>query len=158
MGVFGGKPVYPARSGGYPGRGRGAVPVRLFWLGASQTGRANEQPAVTLSIAKRPGANAISVAKQVLKKVETLPGRIIPADIGITVTRNYGETATEKSNELLLHMGIAVVGVSVLILLTLGWRESAIVAIAIPATLSLTLLVFYPDQPDGCPGSIFYGL
>ena len=61
----------------------------------------------------------------------------------VTITRNYGETAEEKSNELLLHMGIAVVGVSLLILLTLGWRESVIVAIAIPATLALTLLVFY---------------
>src|SRR5213075_833664 len=79
----------------------------------------------------------------VLKKVETLKGRLIPNDIQIKVTRNYGQTATEKSNELLRHMGIAVIGVSVLILLTLGWRESAIVAMAIPATLALTLLVFY---------------
>jgi multidrug efflux pump subunit AcrB len=98
---------------------------------------------VTLSIAKRPGANAISVAHQVLKKIEALKGRTIPNDVEISVTRNYGETAAEKSNELLLHMGIAVVGVSILIFLTLGWRESAIVAIAIPSTLALTLLVFY---------------
>src|SRR4029077_13279660 len=82
-------------------------------------------------------------ADQVLKKVNTLKGRVIPNDIQLTVTRNYGETAAEKSNDLLLHMGIAVMGVSLLILLTLGWRESAIVAIAIPATLALTLLVFY---------------
>ena len=60
-----------------------------------------------------------------------------------TVTRNYGETAAEKSNELLLHMGIAVFSVAILILLTLGWRESVMVAVAIPATLALTLLVFY---------------
>ena len=83
-----------------------------------------EQPAVTLSIAKRPGANAISVADEVLKKVDTLKGRIIPADVQVSVTRNYGLTAEEKSNELLWHMLIAVVGVSLLILLTLGWRES----------------------------------
>jgi len=102
-----------------------------------------EQPAVTLSIAKRPGANAISVAHQVLKKIETLKGKTIPNDVLISITRNYGETAAEKSNELLLHMGIAVAGVSLLILLTLGWRESGIVAIAIPSTLALTLLVFY---------------
>ena len=61
----------------------------------------------------------------------------------VSITRNYGETAEEKSNELLLHMGIAVLGVSLLILLTLGWRESVIVGIAIPCTLALTLLVFY---------------
>jgi multidrug efflux pump subunit AcrB len=105
--------------------------------------RFDEQPAVTLSVAKRPGANATSVADRVLKKVDTLKGRLIPNDIQITVTRNYGETATEKSNELLRHVGIAVIGVSALILLTLGWRESTIVAMAIPATLALTLLVFY---------------
>jgi multidrug efflux pump subunit AcrB len=105
--------------------------------------RYGEQPAITLSIAKRPGANAISVAREVLKKVETLKGRIIPGDMQVSVTRNYGVTAEEKSNELLWHMLIAVVGVSVLILLTLGWRESLIVAIAIPSTLALTLLVFY---------------
>jgi multidrug efflux pump subunit AcrB len=92
---------------------------------------------------KRPGANAISVAHQVLKKVDTLKGRTIPNDVEITITRNYGETAAEKSNELLWHMGIAVVGVSLLILVTLGWREAGIVAIAIPTTLALTVLVFY---------------
>jgi len=102
-----------------------------------------EQPAVTLAIAKRPGANAITVADKVLKKIDTLKGRIIPADVQVTVTRNYGVTAEEKSNELLWHMLIAVVGVSLLILLALGWRESLIVAIAIPSTLALTLLVFY---------------
>ena len=102
-----------------------------------------EQPAVTLTIAKRPGANAISVAQQVLKKVDTLKGRVIPNGVQVSITRHYGKTAEEKSDELLLHMGIAVLGVSVLILLTLGWRESLIVGIAIPCTLALTLLVFY---------------
>ena len=102
-----------------------------------------EEPAVTLAIAKRPGANAISVAHEVLRKVETLKGRVIPSDVEVSITRHYGETAAEKSNELLLHMGIAVLGVAVLIWLTLGWRESGIVAVAIPATLALTLLVFY---------------
>ena len=105
--------------------------------------RYDEQPAVTLSIAKRPGANAISVAHEVLRKVEALKGRVIPNGVEMSITRHYGKTAEEKSDELLLHMGIAVVGVSLLILLTLGWRESIIVGIAIPCTLALTLLVFY---------------
>jgi multidrug efflux pump subunit AcrB len=111
--------------------------------GAAHSAAANEQPAVTLSIAKRPGANAISVAHEVLKKVEALRGRVIPNGMEVSITRNYGQTAEEKSDELLLHMGIAVIGVSLLILLTLGWRESIIVGIAIPCTLGLTLLVFY---------------
>mgnify|MGYP001236445566 CR=1 FL=1 len=102
-----------------------------------------DEPAVTLAIAKRPGANAITVAKEVLRKVDSLKGREIPADVSVSITRHYGRTAAEKSNELLLHMGIAVVGVSILIWLTLGWRESFIVGVAIPATLALTLLVFY---------------
>ena len=110
--------------------------------GAPET-MSDEEPSVTLSIAKRPGANAISVAHDVLRKIETLKGTVIPGDVEVSITRNYGETAADKSNELLLHMGIAIIGVSLLIWLTLGWRESAIVAIAIPVTLALTLLVFY---------------
>ncbi len=110
---------------------------------ATRVATMGEEPAVTLAIAKRPGANAISVTDEVLRKIETLKGRLIPAEVTISITRNYGETAAEKSNELLLHMGIAVIGVMVLIWLTLGWRESGIVGIAIPATLALTLLVFY---------------
>jgi multidrug efflux pump subunit AcrB len=115
----------------------------FFGAGAAHSATADEQPAVTLSIAKRPGANAISVAHEVLKKVEALRGRVIPNGVEVSITRNYGQTAEEKSDELLLHMGIAVIGVSLLILLTLGWRESIIVGIAIPCTLGLTLLVFY---------------
>ena len=101
------------------------------------------EPAVTLSVAKRPGANAIDVVNRVLAKVDTLRGTLLPADLTVTVTRDYGHTAAEKSNELLLHMGIAVFGVALLILLFLGWRESLVVLLAIPATLALTLLVFY---------------
>jgi multidrug efflux pump subunit AcrB len=104
---------------------------------------AGEEPAVTLSIAKRPGANAIDVSHAVLRQVEALRGRTIPDDLAITVTRDYGETSAEKSNELLLHMAVAVVSVSLLILFMLGWRASLVVAIAIPATLALTLLVLY---------------
>jgi multidrug efflux pump subunit AcrB len=97
------------------------------------------QPAVTLTVAKRKGTNAIQVADRVLEKVDLLKGVMIPGDVTVTVTRNYGETAKEKSNELLFHMMIAIVSVSVLIMVTLGLRESGIVAIAIPVTLALTL-------------------
>jgi multidrug efflux pump subunit AcrB len=100
-------------------------------------------PAVTISIAKRKGTNAITVADHVIEKVEKLKGSLIPNDVHVAVTRNYGETASEKSNELLLHMMIAIFSVSVLIWLALGLRESGIVATAIPVTLALTLAVFY---------------
>ncbi len=100
------------------------------------------RPAVTISVAKRKGANATELTRLVERKVEELRGVVIPSGIDVTVTRNYGETAAEKSNELLFHMLLAVLSVAVLIGLTLGWRESGIVAIAIPVTLALTLAVF----------------
>jgi len=102
-----------------------------------------EEAAVTLSVAKRPGTNAIDVVHAVEAKIDDLRGPMIPADVRVSVTRNYGETAAEKSNELLLHMGIAVFGVALLIFFFLGFREALVVLLAIPTTLALTLLVFY---------------
>jgi multidrug efflux pump subunit AcrB len=109
------------------------------------TGSPNEHtlPAVTISIAKRKGTNAIQVGDAVIEKLDHLRGRFIPADVHVTITRNYGETAAEKSNELLFHMLLAIVSVSILIWLSLGWRECLIVAVAIPVTLALTLVVSY---------------
>ncbi len=102
-----------------------------------------EEAAVTISVAKRPGANAVQVVEAILKKIDAVKGSLIPSEVKVSVTRDYGATAAEKSNELLLHMGIAVFGVTLLILIFLGWRESIIVLLAIPSTLSLTLLLFY---------------
>ena len=99
-------------------------------------------PAVTLSIAKRKGANAITVAHLIEQKLETLRGVVLPRDLTVSITRNYGETAAEKSNELLYHMFLAVLSVSVLIGLVLGRREAAVVLVAIPVTLALTLFAF----------------
>jgi len=101
------------------------------------------RPAVTLTVAKRKGTNAIDVAQKVIGRVQEARGTVIPDDIQFTITRNYGETAEEKSNELLLHMLIAIVSVTLLIWFTLGHRESGVVALAIPVTLALTLAVFY---------------
>jgi multidrug efflux pump subunit AcrB len=100
-------------------------------------------PAVTIAISKRKGTNAVTVSENVLQRLEPLRGRVIPSDVQMTITRDYGETAKEKSNELLWHMLIAVISVSLLVAITLGLRESLIVFIAIPVTLALTLTVFY---------------
>jgi len=143
VGVQGGKPVYLREVAEIRDEAQEPSQYVFFGHGAARSATAGEQAAVTLSIAKRPGANAISVADEVLKKIATLQGKLIPQEVELSITRHYGATAAEKSNELLWHMGLAVVGVSVLILLTLGWRESGIVTIAIPATLALTLLMFY---------------
>jgi len=99
--------------------------------------------AVTLAVSKRKGSNASVLCKKIIDKVETLGKSSLPAGTAFTVTRNYGETADEKSNELLFHMALAIFGVSVLIAFFLGPRESGVVAIAIPMTLSLTLGAFF---------------
>jgi multidrug efflux pump subunit AcrB len=140
VGVNNGKPVYLREVAAILDD---AEDPSQYVLHSASANNGADEAAVTLSVAKRPGANAIAVAEAVQRKVEALKGRLIPADIEVSVTRNYGETAAEKSNELLFHMAIAVVSVSLLILFALGWRESLIVAIAIPSTLALTLLVFY---------------
>ncbi|MBK1721280.1 efflux RND transporter permease subunit [Thiocystis violacea] len=112
--------------------------------GAESAGQAAvEEPAVTLALAKRPGTNAVGVVGEVMRKLELLQGRVIPAAVEVTVTRDYGHTAREKSDELLFHMGLAVIGVSLLVAAVLGWREAGVVAIAIPVTLALTLTVFF---------------
>jgi len=142
VGVYSGKPVYLRDVADIVDGAEEPDQYVFFGSGAANKISADE-PAVTLSIAKRPGANAIAVANEVLRKIDTLKGYIIPSDVQVSITRNYGLTAEEKSNELLWHMLLAVVSVSFLILLVLGWRESIIVLLAIPATLALTLLVFY---------------
>ena len=104
---------------------------------------AGAAPAVTIAVAKRAGTNAIAVARRVQAKVAALEGSLVPADVHVEITRDYGETAAEKSNELLYHMGIAVVSVAVLIWIALGRREALVVMVAIPVTLALTLFMFY---------------
>ena len=144
VGVSGSRPVYlrdVARIQDGP-----EEPVDYVFTGMGPAARgkgATVAPAITLSVAKRKGTNAIAVADRVIEKVDAVKGRMIPGDVRLTVTRNYGETAAEKSNELLLHMMIAILSVSILIWITLGIRESGIVATAIPVTLALTLAVFY---------------
>jgi multidrug efflux pump subunit AcrB len=102
-----------------------------------------DSPAVTISVAKRKGANATWVAEDLVKKVESLKGKVIPSDVQVSVTRNYGETAKEKNNELLFHMFLAAISVTILIAVFMGWRAGAVAAIAIPVTLALTILIFY---------------
>ena len=96
----------------------------------------SEEPAVTVAVAKQGGTNAVTVAESVIRKVEDMKGVTIPADVRVTVTRNYGETAQEKANELLWHLLIAVVA---FLGLALGVRPALVVSMAIPLTLALTL-------------------
>jgi len=140
--VQGGRPVYlsdvaeiadgPEEASNYVYYGAG---------GASADAAA--YPAVTLAVAKRKGTNATNVSHDVLARIDSLRGYVIPGDVQVTVTRNYGRTAKHKSDELLKHLFLATLSVTLLVALALGWRESGVVLLAIPVTLALTLFVFY---------------
>jgi multidrug efflux pump subunit AcrB len=97
-------------------------------------------PAVSLALAKRAGANAVVVSQDILQRVASLQGRLIPSDLRVEVTRDYGKTANDKANELLLHLGLATVSIVVLIAVAIGWREAVVTLVVIPTTILLTLL------------------
>jgi len=105
----------------------------------AEDGGIDRRPAVTLAIAKRAGANAVLVAEQILERTEALESSLIPHSMAVEVTRDYGETANEKANELLYHLGLATVSIILLVWLAIGWREALVVAIVIPVTILLTL-------------------
>jgi multidrug efflux pump subunit AcrB len=96
-------------------------------------------PAVTLAVAKREGANAVVVSEHILERLELLRGDLIPEGINVSITRNYGETANEKANELLFHLGLATISIVLLVTFVIGWREGLVVLVVIPTTILLTL-------------------
>jgi multidrug efflux pump subunit AcrB len=121
-----------------------AEATSYVWFGEGQgvkgiRGNGVEAPAVTVAIAKQGGSNAVTVARDVVRKVEDMKGVTIPTDVQVTVTRDYGETAREKADELLWHLGVAVVAVVAFLGVALGPRPAFVVSIAIPLTLALTL-------------------
>ncbi|HLV91510.1 MAG TPA: efflux RND transporter permease subunit [Aequorivita sp.] len=103
----------------------------------------SEYPAVTLSIAKRKGADAMKIADVILAKVEHLRADLIPDDVHVEVTRNYGETASQKVSELLLHLIGAIIAVTLVVMLAMGWRGGLVVFLSVPITFALTLLSYY---------------
>ncbi len=116
----------------------------LYANGAgSRSAVQGDYPAVTITLAKRKGTNATDITRAAERKIEALRGYLLPADLNVSITRNYGETAKDKSDELLKHLFIATLSVTLLIALALGWRESGVVLVAIPVTLALTLFIFY---------------
>jgi multidrug efflux pump subunit AcrB len=120
-------------------------PKQYSWFGvgagsALQTQNIRgEYPSVTLAIAKQPGTNAVEIANQVIERVEQLKGIFIPKDVHVTVTRNYGETANAKSQQLIGKLIFATSFVVLLVLVALGWREAIIVGVAVVITLAITL-------------------
>ena len=162
VGVFDGRPVFlkdvaqvedgPDEIAGYVRHGWG--PARGFTkheyfpstiLGELEHAAANltenggAQPAVTIAVAKKKGSNAVWVADAVLQQAEELQRKIVPSDIEMIVTRNYGLTANEKVNGLLEGLAVAILIVVALLTIGLGWREALIVAVAVPVVFGLTL-------------------
>lgn len=102
-----------------------------------------EYPAVTISIAKVKGADAMKISEKILGQTDQLKARLIPSDVHVEVTRNYGETASHKVSELLMHLGIAIIAVTVLVMLAMGWRGGLVVFFSVPLTFALTLFSYY---------------
>jgi multidrug efflux pump subunit AcrB len=146
VGVHGGKPVYLRDVAEKLEDGPAEPDTYVMFAnakGADAQAPRGEFSAVTITVAKRKGTNASVIAENVLAKVQGLRGWTLPNDLNVSVTRNYGETAKDKSDELLKHLLIATLSVTLLIALALGWRESGVVLLAIPVTLALTLAIFY---------------
>ena len=100
-------------------------------------------PAVHLAVAKKKGANAVWVARDVERRLAQIAQQQLPEGIAYDITRDYGETANDKVNELVENLAIAIIIVIALIALSLGWREAMVISVAVPITFSLTLIVNY---------------
>ncbi|MDZ4199694.1 MAG: efflux RND transporter permease subunit, partial [Kiritimatiellia bacterium] len=119
----------------------GAGPAATLSTGSPEPGETHH--AVTVSIAKKKGSNAVQVARRVELELETLRSHLLPEGVEATITRNYGVTANEKVNDLVINLAMGILTVVGLIAITMGWREGIIVGLAIPITYSLTLLFNY---------------
>lgn len=103
----------------------------------------SEYPAVTLAVSKVKGADAMKISEQILHKIDELKTTLIPDNVKVVVTRNYGETASHKVSELLTHLGVAILAVTVLVMLAMGWRGGLVVFFSVPLTFALTLFSYY---------------
>ncbi|MBU0863486.1 MAG: efflux RND transporter permease subunit [Alphaproteobacteria bacterium] len=133
-----GNPVY-LRDVARVTQGPGEDQARAWRWARGAADRWSMAPAVSLAIAKRAGANAVNVSQAVVERVEALRGTLIPAGVDVAITRNYGESANEKANELIFHLGLATVSIVILIGFAIGWREAAVTAVVIPTTILLTM-------------------
>ena len=143
VGVFSGRPITLGSVADVEDGPEEPANYVRFGAGGADAGAGEETDAVTLTVAKRKGANATNVAEEILRRIEAQRGYVVPGDVHVAVARNYGETAKYKSDELLKHLLLATLSVTLLVALALGWRESGVVLTAIPVTLALTLFVFY---------------
>lgn len=111
--------------------------------GDKKAGMPDDYSAVTISIAKKKGADAMKLAEVVIDKVEHLKKDVITKDLNVEVTRNYGETASHKVSELLFHLSIAIIVVTLFVMIAMGWRGGLVVFLSVPVTFALTLFAYY---------------
>lgn len=111
--------------------------------GDKKAGMPDDYSAVTISIAKKKGADAMKLAEVVIDKVEHLKKDVITKDLNVDVTRNYGETASHKVSELLFHLSIAIIVVTLFVMIAMGWRGGLVVFLSVPVTFALTLFAYY---------------
>jgi len=119
--------------------GPSTVEHRVWNDERGEKGQWTRVPAVSLALAKRAGANAVVVSADIDQRLEGLKSQLIPDDIQVTVTRDYGKTANDKANELLFHLGLATISIVVLIAIAIGWREAVVTFVVIPTTILLTM-------------------
>ena len=147
VGVFNGSPVYLKQVAKITDGPAIASSYVSFGYGAGDGEKAAEfeadYNAVTISVAKRRGADAMRVSDEILEKIEALRADLVPIDVKMDVTRNYGETASEKVSELLAHLLGAIVAVTFVVMLAMGWRGGLVVFISVPITFALTLFSYY---------------
>jgi len=142
IGTRDGRPVY-VRDVASVVVGQKPLERRAWHFRASGNGGLERVPAVTIALAKRAGANAVTIAEEIRHRIEVLAESQLPDDVEVIVTRDYGETANEKANELLFHLGLATLSIVILVSFAIGWREGGVVAIVIPVTILLTLFGSY---------------
>lgn len=137
-----GRPVY-VRDVAKVVVGAKQVEHNVWHLAKDKNGKLQRYPAVSIAIAKRAGANAVTISEKIIDRLNEMRGRLLSKDLNVAVTRNYGETANEKANELLFHLGLATISIVLLVGFVIGWREGIVVLIVIPTTILLTLFGAY---------------
>jgi len=153
VGVHQGSPVYlrqvadvadgPGEPDAYVAFGEGAGQAHNAQTASSETTVGALQPAVTVSIAKRSGKDAMTIAERALKKLDVMQSTLVPNEVSVTTTRNYGKSASDKVSELLIHLLGAIAAVTVIVSLAMGWRGGLVVFLSVPISFALTLFVYY---------------
>ncbi len=143
VGVSNGRPIYLREVARVEAGAR--LPQRYVWFtpGAADAAHPDQQgqnhPAVTITVTKKPGENAVDVARGAVERLDNLKNTVIPDDVQVSITRDYGQTAADKANQLITKLIFATASVIVLVGLALGRREAVIVGAAVILTLTATL-------------------